>query len=108
MGQGLRVWDQYGNLTVDSDFRMSRVIGKIYVNWLGNGSVNVPEFGQGTPWVMIAVDWANMFYDNHNSNIVSHNYAMPKISGQSVVWSWGPELNNEAYCYATWIIYGVY
>jgi len=59
MGQGLQVWDENGVNLVDTDYRMTQIIGSVYTadmlagNAYVNGSIHVPEFAtlSGTPFV---------------------------------------------------------
>ena len=112
MGQGLRVWDQNGNVIVDTNNRLPRVLGQIYANWIGDGDgggdVYVPDFNQGNPWVLSIVDWSNVFYEDDTDNEKTINYAVPRIEGSNVKWQWIPRIDHKGYSYATWIIYGVY
>jgi len=59
MGQGLQVWDANGVNLVDTDYRMTQIIGSVYTpdllagNAYVNGSIHVPEFAtlSGAPFV---------------------------------------------------------
>lgn len=50
MPAGLRVWNSSGNLTVSLDTRIAKFLGIIQAT--SAGSVVVPEFAQGTPFIM--------------------------------------------------------
>lgn len=110
MGQGLRVWDQNGNIIVDTNNRLPRVLGQIYVNWLteDGGEVYVPDFNQGKPWVLNIVDWSNLIQEKDTSKNEFSNYVVPEIESNKVKWRWFPTTNGTGYSYATWIVYGVY
>lgn len=110
MGQGLRVWDQNGNIIVDTNNRLPRVLGQIYVNWFTNdeSTIYVPDFAQGTPWLHYMVDWSNCIYEKDTPKVSDQNYAYAWIEGSNVKWSWYPRSDGEGYHYATWIVYGVY
>jgi len=59
MGHGLQVWDENGVNLVDTDYRMTQIIGSVYTpdllagNAYLNGNIHVPEFAtlSGTPFV---------------------------------------------------------
>ena len=110
MGQGLRVWDQNGNIIVDTNNRLPRVLGQIYVNWFTKDDVeiDVPDFNQGNSWVLNIVDSSNLFLEKDTDKNGFSNYVVPKIEGNKVKWSWYPSTGGTGYYYATWIIYGVY
>lgn len=54
MPAGLQVFDQSGALTVDLSYRLSRVIGMIYVAAGSSGQVVDAGFLQGTPYCICA------------------------------------------------------
>ncbi|EJF91692.1 hypothetical protein [Bartonella tamiae] len=108
MAQGLRIWDEHGNLTVDSDFRMSRTLGQIYINQINDGIINVPQFNQGTPWFYAVVDWSNIFYDNSASDRQENTITISS-DNYNIQWIWyHPRLDKRGYYRAAWVIYGVY
>lgn len=49
MAYGLRVWNAAGLLTVDTSYRMGRILGIAYTGVVA-GSIVVPGFVQGTPF----------------------------------------------------------
>lgn len=108
MGQGLRTWDQYGNLMINTDDRLPRVLGTVYANKIEDGEIFVSDFNQGTPWVLALVDWGYIFADNHSSSAEDHNYAVARIEGNYVRWSWSPRTDGNGFFHATLIVYGVY
>lgn len=105
MAQGLRIWDQNGNLILNTDDRLPHTLGKLYVT--NSGEKYVPEFSQGIPWIYTLVDWANMFEENQYKEFNSENYAKATLDGYTIRWRWTRE-DRRRYNYATWIIYGVY
>lgn len=108
MGQGLRVWDQYGNITLDTDDRTSRILGTIYVNWIDDRTIQVPEFSQGTPWFFAMTDWSNIFYDNRTDDNVQNKLKVT-TSGNSINLTWRkPRYDGRGYYYACWVVYGFY
>lgn len=108
MGQGLRLWDQYGNIILDTDSRLARNFGTLYLTNRNDGERYVPEFSQGQPWCYMMIDWANVFEQNDTSKYNFHNYAMAEIVGNTLKWHWGPLTNGKGYYHPTWITYGVY
>jgi hypothetical protein len=59
---GLQIFDASGNLILDSDVSICRVMG--YISITGNGSVSVPN---GRPWFAVlnenSFNWEEMSYD---------------------------------------------
>lgn len=108
MGQGLRLWDQYGNIILDTDSRLARNLGTLYLNSRNDGEIYVPEFSQGQPWCYAMPDWANVFEQKDASKHPYDNFAMPEIVGNTLKWHWGPANNGIGYYHPTWITYGVY
>ena len=108
MGQGLQIWDEYGNITLDTDDRLPRGFGELYLNQRVDGAISVPDFNQGQPWFYTMIDWANVFEANDVKTYSDHNFAMAEIVGTSLRWRWGPLLNGKGYYHPTWIVYGVY
>lgn len=108
MGQGLRLWDQYGNIILDTDSRIPRKLGTLYLNSRNDGEIYVPEFSQGQSWLYIMVDWANVFEQKDTPKIDNHNFAIAEIVGNTLKWFWGPRIDGKGYFHATWLMYGVY
>jgi len=92
MGQGLRVWDENGVNLVDTDYRMTQIIGSVYTANFPGRSIHVPEFATlaGTPFVL-------------NIPNTSSAAAYVRIEGHYV--KWGVEGGGSGH---SWIIWGVY
>ena len=108
MGQGLRIWDQYGNIILDTDSRLARNFGTLYLNSRNDGEIYVPGFSQGQPWFYTMIDWSNIFEQNDTSKVDFHNFAMAEITGTTLKWHWGPRNDGKGYYHGTWITYGAY
>lgn len=108
MGQGLQIWDEYGNITLDTDDRLPRGFGELYLNQRVDGEISVPDFSQGHPWFYTMIDWANVFEQNDTSKVDFHNFAIAEIVGTTLKWHWGPRNDGKGYYHPTWIVYGAY
>ncbi|QHJ78426.1 MAG: hypothetical protein [Bacteriophage sp.] len=108
MGQGLRLWDQYGNIILDTDSRLARNLDTLYLTNRNDGERYVPEFSQGQPWFYTMIDWANVFEQKDTSKFSDHSFAMPELVGNTLKWHWGPRKDGKGYYHPTWIVYGVY
>jgi hypothetical protein len=91
MPAGLQVFDAAGNLEIDVTTRLTRILGSATVN--STGSVDVPEFAEGSPWYVVTVD-------------PTTPYAEPGItfSGTALSWDYG----GATFRATVTIIYGVY
>ncbi|QHJ82764.1 MAG: hypothetical protein [Bacteriophage sp.] len=108
MGQGLRIWDQYGNIILDTDSRLARNLDTLYLTNRNDGERYVPEFSQGQPWFYTMIDWSNVIEQKDTSKFADHSFAMPELVGNTLKWHWGPRKDGKGYYHATWIVYGVY
>ena len=108
MGQGLRLWDQYGNIILDTDSRLARNLDTLYLTNRNDGERYVPEFSQGQPWFYTMIDWSNVIEQKDTSKFADHSFAMPELVGNTLKWHWGPRKDGKGYYHATWIVYGVY
>ena len=108
MGQGLRLWDQYGNIILDTDSRLARNLDTLYLTNRNDGERYVQEFSQGQPWFYTMIDWANVFEQKDTSKFSDHSFAMPELVGNTLKWHWGPRKDGKGYYHPTWIVYGVY
>ena len=99
MPQGFQAWSPTGLQTVDITDRLTRIIGSIYVN--SPGSMNVPEFAQGSPIV-----WALPQRSALNNGIQPGASAIrATVSGTTLSWS---SAGGDGTTYVpTTIIYGV-
>lgn len=52
MPHGLKIWDELGNVVLDTSVRVGRIIGRVNSGTTA-GSVSVPDFSQGTPWFIV-------------------------------------------------------
>jgi len=88
MGQGLRIWDENGVNLVDTDYRMTQILGSIYTANFSGDSIHVPEFStlSGTPFVL---------------NIPN---ALPAVTNARIEGNW-VRWGGSGHC---WIIWGVY
>lgn len=50
--QGLQVWDEHGNILIDTSTQTTSVLGNININSPGTYSVTDNRFGLGTPFYM--------------------------------------------------------
>jgi len=130
MGQGLQVWDENGVNLVDTDYRMTQIIGSVYTpdllagNAYLNGSIHVPEFAtlSGTPFVH-HISYSYIFYIRYphpESDLYQPQYPKQvRIEGNYVRWVYEtrvfppgtmveglPYYNQQDY--AALIIWGVY
>lgn len=98
MAFGMRVWDGAGNLALDTNYRVSRVLGVTTIpSDPVTGSLTHPGFATGTPfWAMTG----GGFYT------YSHNLTPAVVvGGTTLSWDWsfaGP------YRSSVFLIYGVY
>jgi len=84
VGQGLQVWDENGVNLVDTDYRLTQIIGSVYTADLlandayMNGNIHVPEFASasGTPFVH------GIPYNEH---IMKIRYPNPSNSGYAPI-----------------------
>jgi len=76
MPAGLQCLDANGNLVVDLTTRMTRLIGQ--VNQATAGSMSVPAFSQGTPFVMPVIDQNGVMYPQQ--------IPIPTVSGTTLSW----------------------
>lgn len=93
---GLRCLDAQGNVTLDINDRATRLLGTVQTILGAGGSISVPEFATGTPWVVcqpIAFPTWSLYY--HPKPV-----AIALVVGSTLVWSSGSR--------ETRIIYGVY
>lgn len=52
MAFGLKIWDELGNVVLDTNVRVGRIIGQV-TSGTSAGSISVPDFAQGTPWFIV-------------------------------------------------------
>ena len=50
--QGLQVWDEHGNLIIDTSTQTTSILGNIDISSPGTYSVTDSRFGLGTPFYM--------------------------------------------------------
>jgi len=112
MGQGLRIWDENGVNLVDTDYRMTQIIGSVYTadllagNAYVNGNIHVPEFENlaGTPFVL-NIPTSHLF-NTIGQGVGWQGYARNvRIENNFVKWEYNASNNQH---YACWIIWGVY
>lgn len=114
MGQGLRVYNSDGVLTLDTDFRLTRVIGTVYIQDFSDNAINIPEFSQGTPWVIPFVNWNDII--KKDADWATYPYFInPSIEGTTLKWIARVKQNNTpgggytpGIYYKSWLMYGVY
>jgi len=125
MGQGLQVWDENGVNLVDTDYRLTQIIGSVYTadllagNAYLNGSIHVPEFAtlSGNKFVHSIVYKEHIF----NVRYPEHDYYSPRtcvassirIEGNYIRWLYETYTNSAGTPYkhhdlATLIIWGVF
>jgi len=112
MGQGLRIWDENGVNLVDTDYRMTQIIGSVYTadleanNEYINGNIYVPEFTTlaGTPFVLNIPAHHGFAQGNGTFGPAAN----ARIDGNYVKWEYGTTTSNAYYAYSCWIIWGVY
>jgi len=112
MGQGLRIWDENGVNLVDTDYRMTQILGSVFTaDLLGNdayknGNIHVPEFATmaGSPFVLnIPTDV--QFAAGNGTRGHARN---ARVEGNFVKWDYETTTSSGFYTYACWIIWGVY
>lgn len=95
MGAGLRLWNVYGDLILDTNSRFNRVLDIVTLPATGTGSFSDAGFSQGDPW------WAI----TGAGPITAFSTVAPDISvsGTTLSWNWG-----TAPPASITLIYGVY
>lgn len=93
MPAGLQIWDENGNVMLDTENRVTRVLGS-FESGTSDGSLTSEGFSQGTPW--------------HVRLTPDLGLTPPKItvSGNTLSWTFGnvaEEFRRSAY-----VMYGVY
>lgn len=94
MAAGLRVWDAQANLIVEYNTRMSIALGSMALaDDHAAGSLNVPEFALGTPYVAV------MSQQRFKNDGAARKIPTATVSGTTLSWSAGD---------ACYLIYGTY
>lgn len=93
MAHGIRTFDASGNILMDTDTNMGRILG-MTTTGTSNGSVTNADFAQGTPfWIAIVNN------TTANNTVVSPDFS---FSGTTLTWT------HNTYSGDTRLIYGVY
>jgi hypothetical protein len=95
MAYGLKVWDSLGNVVLDTDTRVGRVIGTITTGTT-NGSLTSAAFSQGSPFYTV--------YTVGGSSYEVQPYV--QVVGTTLSWYW--DTSGASYNANCIIIYGVY
>lgn len=80
MPQGLQIWDENGNLILDATTKIARIY-QTFASGTANGSVNVPELGDGgEPFAFVE--------DNSADLPLAQVYCYPNVNivGTTVSW----------------------
>jgi hypothetical protein len=96
MGLGLQIWDASGTQVLDTSWRMGRVLGQL-TGITQNGSVNIPDLSQGTPW-------AFAFNTTGVGGVGTNAYVT--FSGTTMSWTFDSMASSSPF--PTIIVYGVY
>lgn len=91
---GLRIWDKHGNLTLDENSRVGKVVNRVALSANASGTVSVPKLAVESAWATLA-----------SSNSATNPKSTLSISGQNgttatISYSLGPA--------SAYLIYGVY
>lgn len=97
MAYGLRVWDENGNLTLDTNDRLVKVLGTFSTNGRRTGSRYDAKLSGGELWFVVTDRSAN-------GSIFSSRGITVTASGTSLQWSFP----REAEDFDATIIYGVW
>jgi hypothetical protein len=96
MSLGYRDWNAAGNLIVDTNNRLSRVLGTVDITGGVSGSVTNADFAQGTPfWICTAKEASYSLYSGGGPNI--------SVSGSTLSWDFTGRAPRNAR-----LVYGVY
>ncbi|UXM94636.1 hypothetical protein N5853_11085 [Bartonella sp. HY329] len=107
MGQGLRLFNENGQIYFDTDMQPCRTLGSLYTKgWPDSGQLHIPEFSTGNPWVIGDINWDDMFLKNGNTNSII--FASVWVEGEYLKWQWVGGSNRIGDNYASYILYGVY
>jgi len=94
MARGLQVFNADGSTALDTNWRMTRMMGTV-VTGTSDGFIDVPALAQGTPWYsLLAADYGNII-----PNV--------EISGIRVSWSFFGAAGTP-YARSATIAYGTY
>lgn len=84
MSYGLRVWDSFGNLTVDVSDRLNRYVGTYSANVPGNSTVFVP-----VPGVSLDGTWEVAHANSDNSSAFPRQTYSRLAVGGIRISNWG-------------------
>lgn len=101
MTYGVQIFDEDGHTLLDTSQRAGRFIGSVETNGL-NGSIVVPEFSQGTPFVVVL--------DNNSTitDIYTFRPWLPLVTISGTTLSWNYDGAGASYRANSNIVYGVY
>lgn len=90
MGMGFQCFDSNGNTTFDTSYAPGRFIGSVNTNSM-QGSINVPEFSNGTPFFVISGANGSVLSTTSNSYPLTVS-----ISGTTLSWKYMSSSGNGA------------
>lgn len=94
MGAGLRLWNVYGDLILDTNSRFSRVLDIVSLPAIAVGSFSDAALAQGDPWWSVTGIGAISNFSTVAPDI--------SVSGTTLSWNWG-----SAPVSSVTLIYGV-
>lgn len=95
MTVGIRIRDKNGNIVLDFNDRITRVLGSLTTTTV-NGSVSIPALAGGTPW----------YYINAPQQF-NQTFQVPDVTIDNNGISWSYRLNNKTNVGVS-LIYGLY
>lgn len=99
MSQGLQVWNPAGQLILDTNMRLLKILGTVVATAPTGGSLTVPEFADG-------LAFANAIpIGNQTPGYLYFNY---EISGTTLTWSWRSTAPTAPAGTQYQLIYGIY
>ncbi|WP_266156481.1 hypothetical protein [Dyella silvatica] len=98
MGAGLECYDANGALLFDTTYAPGRCVGSVDTNG-SSGSINVPEFSMGKPFVVLSVTSSPIPHRDANGNL--HAPVKVSISGNTLSWKYAGDMGGN-----TTIVYG--
>lgn len=99
MPAGIQVFDQSGNLVVNIQDRLAKIIGSARVT--ANGSVTDPNLLQGTPFYAFQQEGIWGFV---TMNVLRPNFS---VSGSTISWTYSASSGQNPYTIKGNLFYGI-
>ncbi len=103
MAQGLQIFDENGNCTLDLTDRLCKVLGTVDTGFTG-GSITNPLFAEGDFWV---IDLKIDYQDGGNRPVKGQEFPHFYKSGTTLYWSYGNNYDGTTRL-SRKVLYGVY